>query len=892
MHAFRFGMIRTMHRSLIGMVIPISTLVFPCEVFAEETTRQAVNSVIEEIVVTAQKREESINEVAMSIQAATGERLTELGITDTADLFKVVSGFSSNVTYYGTSIYTIRGVGFQDTALASSPTVSVYLDETPLAYSVLTQGVSLDLQRVEVLKGPQGTLFGQNATGGAVNYVANKPTETFEAGVDASVGRFNTIDVQGFVSGPVSDTLSYRLAGRTINSDGWQKQYTSADSHAPDPYWTDLAPNAPPRNYRVDNEAGDKEFMSWRGALLFEPNDRFSALLTATGFVDEGDSQRPQLYGFATLNPINGLNPLLADYPLAPKNNRAADWGSCVNVDGGSEADVFGYRPDDPSDGAYIVEVTDPDGETLNLANRRYDRCESAKKDNDYWSISLRTDFDINDDMTVTTLTNYGEFTRDQRLESDGTIYQDYESYQTGYIKDLFLEARLTGSFSGNGIWVVGANYEDTETWDSFLQTYGMSTAVPTQVFSRIPLGPTNPNSRQSIKTWAIFANAEYEFSETLTAQAGTRYTSQKRDHNGCGSDGGDGTWADISYEIQQLLQWADDGFATDPFSYSAVDAGPGNCASTGPGPTYAPIATGFESKLDESNTSWRLGLSWMFDEGRLLYTNVSKGFKSGSFPTVATAAAVQLEPATQEELLAYEIGTKMSMLDGTLQFNAAAFYYDYTDKQVLGAINDPIFGSLPSLVNVPESEVIGAEFSMEWYPIDGLRIAPSLSYAKSEVKGTFRNFDPFFSGTFNPGDKDFSGQSFPNAPEWTGNMDVQYEWRLGNGLIPFVGMNVNYQSETNGFFYDTCKEPGFRTCTPEVHPFLVGDSKLVVNSRVLVDLRVGVESQDGRWRVWAWGRNVTDKHYWNQVQHVNDVLLRYTGMPAMYGVSFSMNTD
>ncbi|MBT5702529.1 MAG: TonB-dependent receptor plug domain-containing protein [Gammaproteobacteria bacterium] len=208
MHAFRLGIIRTMYRALVGMVIPIFTLVFPCEVFAEETTPQALNSVIEEIVVTAQKREESINEVAMSIQAATGERLTELGITDTADLFKVVSGFSSNVTYYGTSIYTIRGVGFQDTALASSPTVSVYLDETPLAYSVLTQGVSLDLQRVEVLKGPQGTLFGQNATGGAVNYVANKPTETFEAGFDASVGRFNTIDVQGFVSGPVNDTLS------------------------------------------------------------------------------------------------------------------------------------------------------------------------------------------------------------------------------------------------------------------------------------------------------------------------------------------------------------------------------------------------------------------------------------------------------------------------------------------------------------------------------------------------------------------------------------------------------------------------------------------------------------------------------------------------------------
>src|SRR5690606_10577790 len=138
-----------------------------------------------------------------------------------------------------------------------------------------------------------------------------------------------------------------------------------------------------------------------------------------------------------------------------------------------------------------------------------------------------------------------------------------------------------------------------------------------------------------------------------------------------------------------------------------------------------------------------------------------------------------------------------------------------------------------------------------------------------------------------NDGDKDFSGQSFPNAPKWTGNFDVQYEWRLANGLIPFVGANVNYQSETRAFFYDRCEEPE-RTCTPAVHPFLVGNHELIINERALVDLRAGVESADGTWRVYAWGRNVTDKHYWNQAQHVNDVLLRYTGMPRTYGVTAS----
>jgi hypothetical protein len=148
--SFRSSLVNTGARACLTLAL----VTMAATVWAQDAP--AGRSMIEEIVVTAQKREENINEVGMSIQAATGDRLNELGISDTAELFKVVSGFNSSVTYYGTTIYTIRGVGFQDTALASSPTVSVYLDETPLPYSVMTQGVILDLQRVEALKGPQG----------------------------------------------------------------------------------------------------------------------------------------------------------------------------------------------------------------------------------------------------------------------------------------------------------------------------------------------------------------------------------------------------------------------------------------------------------------------------------------------------------------------------------------------------------------------------------------------------------------------------------------------------------------------------------------------------------------------------------------------------------------
>lgn len=849
--------------------------------WAEEAASPAParsSGVIEEVIVTAQKREESINEVPMSIQAASGERLKELGITETADLFKVVSGFTSNVTYYGTQIYTIRGVGFQDTALASAPTVSVYLDQMPLQFAALTQGAVLDLERVEVLKGPQGTLFGQNATGGAVNYIANKPTREFEAGLDASYGKFDMADLTAFVSGPISEAVSYRVAARTIQSDAWQRSYTRNMQLPPDPYWTTDGTNGTPgpRAYRMDREWGEQDFFNMRGSLLIEPNDEFSALLTVSRWKDKSDSQMPQLAGFAPLNNTNGLNSLVANYPLSPRENRDADWGPCVNTSGGSPDNVTDEDlvPDDPDLG---------NGDVENWTNRLYDNCRPADRNNDMTSASLRVDYDINDDITLTSLTSYSEFDRDTTLESDGTIYQDYESYQIGDIEAWFQELRLSGGIGDAGNWVFGLNYEHTETWDSFLQTYGISTAVPTQVFTRTPLGPTNPNNWQETDTFAVFGNVEYAVMDDVTVQAGLRYTDQQRDYRGCGSDGGDGTWADISVEIQWYLQLVNNGVIGE-----ALNAGPGNCASTGPGPTYHPDPKGFTDELDQDNVSWRVGANWTPTDTGIYYANVSQGYKSGSFPTVASAAFVQLFPATQEELLAYEIGTKQALLDQTLQLNASAFYYDYTDKQILGAINDFVFGSLPALVNVPDSHVIGAEVVLEWYPIEGLRIAPSVSYADSEVDGDFRNFDPFFNAVDNPDSKDFSGQAFPNAPKVTGNLDVQYEWTLQNGWLAFVGANANYQDETTGFFYDRCQEEGV-SCTRTDLQGLVGDSKLTIKERTLVDLRAGLEY--GNWRVWAWGRNVTDEYYWNQAQHVNDVLIRFTGMPATYGLSVSLRT-
>jgi outer membrane receptor protein involved in Fe transport len=831
---------------------------------AEEAAPPQRASGVEEIIVTAQKREENVNDVGMSIQAASGEKLQQLGIVDTAQLDRVVTGFTSNVTYYGTAIYTIRGIGFQDTALASQPTVSVYLDQMPLQFAILTQGAVLDLQRVEVLKGPQGTLFGQNATGGAVNYIAGKPTDNFESGFDGTYGRFNWLDGTGFVSGPITDTLRYRFAARVIDSGTWQETYVNGAALPPDPYWT-----AAGQTYSFKDDWGEQKFYNTRLSLEWQPSDALTALFTFNAFWDKGQSQMPQMVGVTPLNPVNALNPLIMNYPRPPRRADAASWGPCVNTSGGTPADVSGQ---------------------INTANRLYDFCHDPNKDNKFWSPSLRVDYQFSDGLTLTSLTSYNNFNRSQELESDGTIYQDYESSQDGDIETFFQELRVAGDVVGKGNWVVGANFEHTRTFDSFLQTYGLSTAVPTL---GIPLGPTNPNSLQRTDTWAVFGNIEYPMWETITLQGGLRYTNQQRDYRGCGSDGGDGTWADISQLIQTGLQFLN-GF---PLT-GGVDVGPGNCGSTGPPPTYAPIASGFTGKLNQDNVSWRTGVNWTPNDKTLIYGNVSQGYKSGSFPTVASAAFTQLFPAKQEKLLAYEVGSKLGLFDNRVQLNTALFYYDYTDKQILGAINDAVFGSLPALVNVPESHVIGYEVSLVWEPIDGLTISPAISYADTEIDGNFRNFDPFYNPVQNGSTKLFTGEPFPNAPKWTSNVDVQYQWSLRAGMTAFVGAHYNYQSSTKGFFYDRCNEPpgsidpvtGLAvTCTKTYFasiPGAYGDTDLAIPSRGLLDLWAGVDM--GQWRVYAWGRNVTDDYYWNQVQHVNDVLLRYTGMPVTYGLTVS----
>ena len=176
------------YRALSAQSASIFALLAMCAPAAAQSETAAGERAggLDVIVVTAEKREETVNTVPMSITAATAAQLQDAGVKGARDLGKIAPGFHYADSYVGSPIYTLRGIGFSDISLGGRPTVSIYTDQALIPFAIETKGASLDLERVEILKGPQGTLFGQNSTGGAINFVAARPTDEFEAGASAS----------------------------------------------------------------------------------------------------------------------------------------------------------------------------------------------------------------------------------------------------------------------------------------------------------------------------------------------------------------------------------------------------------------------------------------------------------------------------------------------------------------------------------------------------------------------------------------------------------------------------------------------------------------------------------------------------------------------------------
>lgn len=735
-----------------------------------ETSEDAARMNSNIIIVTAQKREQDVNEVPLSITAIGGDDLTRQGIGDVADLVKVVPGFNFTPGAYGTDVYSIRGIGFYTTEVGASPTVSTYVDQIPLPYPALNRGSSLDVERVEVLKGPQGTLFGQNATGGAVNFVASKPTSSLSAGADLSYGRFNSVDAEAFVSGPISETLGIRVAVGHQQNDDWQYNYLRNDT------------------------IGEKDILLGRVLLEWQPGLNTTITLNANAWRERSDNQAAQL--LAVLLPDTANSPLIG-YPLPPENNRAADWGPVSDIDGPS--DPFG-------------------------------------REEDFVQVSGRLDQDIGENLRAVVLASYIDFSRESFIDFDGTALEIIGIGSPADLDSTFLEARLEGEF-GRARWIAGGNYERTNS-DEFAEA---------RLGDRLnPFDTAITKNFQDIETWAIFGNAEFDLTDSLTISGGVRYTESSIDFSGGVSDTGDGG---LAFAVGRL-----------------ASARKGETVTIAPG-SFVTLNANFDPEevfksLNEDNLSWRGSIDWEATPDLLLYASVAKGYKAGSFPAIAAIFEFQLEAATQESVLAYEAGFKAG-IGPAVQFNGAFFRYDYTDKQVRGKVINPLLGPQNALVNIPESRINGLELQVSSTPTRDLSLALGFSYIDSKILGDFVNFNAL-------GDSDnLSGESFPLAPEiqFTGSFD--YDFLQISDAVAFIGGNFVYQSETNGGLGEL-----------EV---------LEMDDYLLVDFRLGVRNEAAGWRVMGFVRNAFDETYYTLAQSAaSEVASGFRGRPRTYGLQVS----
>ena len=742
--------------------------------FAQDAGPQVAESEfgVGDIIVTATKRSESINRVPMTINAATGEQLQQAGVTDVAGLAKIVPGFVAVDSSYGSPVYYLRGVGYFDTTLAAKPAVGVYVDEVQLPYSVMTTGTAFDLERVEVLKGPQGTLFGSNATGGAINYIAAKPTREFEAGVNGEFGRFSNARANAYVSGPLGETLSGRLSVAQRLQGNWQHSTTR------------------------DAKLGEQSFFQGRAQLLWQPADNFRANLSFNSFIDKSDVQAAQFITSFQQTPTSVVDPRLATYPVA-NSAREADWGT-----------TFPNRRDD-------------------------------------WMAmgSLRMDYEPSDRITVTSLSSYGRFVRRQGIDTDGTATQLADLFISGDIDTLGQELRVAGDF-GKLKFVVGGNYEKSDSNELIDQRLLDSSSA--RAFGA--LGPPIPAAPQisstEYRSIAAFGNVDFSATDFLTFHAGIRYTDTKTDFEGCVLIPPTGPTTRV-VGLARIY-----GLAVPQSGCDTVIVGP-------------PARFGmFAGSLPEDNVSWRVGADVNLGDA-LLYGNVSRGFKSGSFANLPGSDASQYLPVRQEEVTAYEVGFKLPLADRKVQLNGALFYYDYTDKQLKGRTQVPIFGFLEALVNIPKSRVKGAEFQVMVAPISGLRINAGVTYLDTKITSSFLNFTQFGKR------QDFEGRGFSNTPKWQVNADGEYRWAASSNLETYVGGSLTYRSRANADF--------------------IPSPLLEIKAHTLIDLRAGVSGDNGNWTLGIFGRNVTNEYYWTTAQRRNDAVIRYAGMPATYGVNFSV---
>ena len=808
---------------------------------AEEAPAADSSLKLGSIVVTAQRREESINDVPMSIQAFGEDTLDALRVDSVDDLQTVVPSFSVSQSYQGVPTYTLRGIGFNTINLSATSTVGTYVDEVAYPFPFMNSGPVFDIERIEVLKGPQGTLFGRNTTAGLINMVTNKPSDEFEAQVSADVGNYDTWNLEGMVNLPLSDKAQARFAIRSENSDeGWQESISRGE------------------------DRGTKDKLGFRAALALQPTENLDIDVSYNGWRNTSDTIGGQAIGltpntdptftvpgtsgpsttslFNAVDPVTGLSLVNFINNNFPTSAEQADWAP-------------NYAR--TNDGIGVNGINGP-----------------LEEDSQFDALKLGIRYGFDNGLNLVSLTGYNKLEREAILDWSGAPFAVLLQDIDGEIKSFSQELRLEGE-TGKANWLVGAYYGKDEATDSnrtllpdnansnFVSTVAASlaasplnldpeTGVPYTVLELLNSFQTYYDIGEfETTTWSVFANADWQMTPEFSLTTGIRYTDDSQDYVGCSGD--------VNGSMQPNVNVFNRTY------FSLIYATPPAAPLLENGCNTFDVATNsfgaVTSSTKEDNVSWRIVGNWTPQDNLVLFASVTQGYKSAATPVNAASKSEQNAPATQESLLAYEIGVKASLFDQRMQANAALFYYDYEDKQLAAFFPDPIYKALSRLQNIPTAEAYGLDAEVTYLISEELTAVGGLTLLHTEI-GDFDTVDGFGLPVNRQGDP------FLYSPETVASLALLYDRPVSADLGVRASLSGRWQSESTAG-------------TPN-------DPLYDIDSYGLLNGSIGIYSLDDHWDLSVWGKNLTDEYYWQQITSNANVVLRFAGMPRTYGASLT----
>ena len=835
---------RDPNRTALSMSIMLALMALPMvPAFAQEqaqvqdataTDRDASPKTLDMITVTAQKREEALQDVPISMTVVPEQVLEDAGVRDIKDVQLLVPALNvTSTSNEGQTTARLRGVGTVGDNPGLESSVGIVIDGVYRPRNGVGFGDLGEVERIEVLKGPQGTVFGKNTSAGLIQVITKRPDYQQSAEGELTVGNYGAIGVSASYNDALGENSAFRVYATKRKRDGV----------------TDVETGAGPRR---EDEDGNLNFQSVRGQLLFEPSDTLDINVIA----DFTSRDENCCVGVTTTRgPAAAIVDALAGgegvIPVADPEQRLAysNQGTRTDtIDKGVSAEVNWITP--WFGDATLTSIT---------ASRSWDSVNESDLDFSAADIWTRA---YGDDLNSVT---FDTFSQEFRLTGStdrldwmvGLFYSDEDlvrrdSIGMGNAYEPYLSLALLNNIAAG----FPPGLVNTVGGATFLAEAG-GLPYGTSYAGRGSMDRFDQNA----KSTAAFTNMTFHATDALDLTLGLRYTQEKKEVDSLytNPNGSPSCSAGLGNPAQVAQALIARGV---PAQFV------GNIVPTVIGYMCLPWANTLFNGLDthqerdEKEWSGTFKAAYRWNEALMTYFSASRGYKAGGFNLDRVQVGVTPSTDTSfpgEFVDAYELGAKATLMDGNLLLNAAYFKQDYSDFQL-----NSFLGSSYVVRSIPELNTDGIDADIIWQTaVDGLTLQGGLTWLQAEYGD-----DPLPDAALSR----LPGATPGFAPEWQSSAAVTYEWGFSEDLIGRFFLGAKYTSEYN--------------TGSDIAPQKMQDAFTLLNARFTL------ASSADRWSVELWGQNLTDETY---AQVGFDAPLQtgsynaFLGAPRTYGVTFRL---